>query len=235
MRGGESKMNARRTRRQLAGGGVVLLALSASAVSGGCSGEFHSCAETSACPKGGSSGSGGGGAEEPAGGSGDGGGQGQAGSSGKGGGTAVGSGGEKGLAGDGGSETAGNAGAAGAAGAGGAEAAPCDPALSPRDEACLVSDEYAVFVSPQGTTTGTGGQAEPLSTITQASQLAAEKNKIVVQRHLCRARQRRLRREDLRRLQVHGLERRRRETALQADECGPGVEDRYRYPAGIDR
>ena len=71
------------------------------------------------------------------------------------------------------------AGSTGDAGAGGEHKSPCDPTLSPSAEACLVSNEFAVFVDPAGNDSGSGTKASPLRTITKALQLAGA-DKIVI-------------------------------------------------------
>src|SRR6478736_3942086 len=82
-----------------------------------------------------------------------------------------------GNGGDGG--TGDSAGNAGDAGAGGEHSPPCDPTLSPSAEACLVSNEFAVFADPAGKESGMGTKASPVNTIAKALQLAGE-NKIVI-------------------------------------------------------
>lgn len=178
---GQPKMRAGDVRRSFTVGGVGLLALSAALTSNGCSGEFHSCAETSACLSSGSSGSAGregSAGVVPGGGSG---GESQAGQNGTsgsspatGGGPVAGRGGETGGAGD---DALGDA---GDAGAGGSEGHVCDPMLSPLDEACLVSSEHAVFVALMGSDAAAGTREAPLASITKASKIAAESGKIVL-------------------------------------------------------
>jgi hypothetical protein len=57
---------------------------------------------------------------------------------------------------------------------------PCDDSLSPREEACLVSDEYAVFVSPGGSDTAAGTQDAPFVTLTKAVEAASASDKRVL-------------------------------------------------------
>jgi hypothetical protein len=73
---------------------------------------------------------------------------------------------------------------AGNGGDGGAGGAPsCDSAASPTDEPCLVSDDFAVFVSPSGDDDGDddGGTMDaPVATFERALELAGEDEKIVI-------------------------------------------------------
>ena len=56
-----------------------------------------------------------------------------------------------------------------AAGSGGAPPPPCDGSLSPDTDACVISDEYGVFVSPTGDDSSADGkQAHPYATVTRA-------------------------------------------------------------------
>src|SRR5690606_27009058 len=109
----------------------------------GCSDEFQ-------LASGGSAGAAGGGAA------------GAAGSSGAAGG---GSGGVGGSAGSG--ATGGSAGSAAAGGSGGTggDASACDPTALPADDACVVDEEYAVFVSPSGDDNAAGSRAAPLGSV----------------------------------------------------------------------
>jgi hypothetical protein len=67
-----------------------------------------------------------------------------------------------GNSGKGGENAGGSTGSGGGdAGAGGG-ASQCDTTKSPRDEGCLVSDDFAVFVSPDGDDKNDGTQAAPL-------------------------------------------------------------------------
>ena len=83
----------------------------------------------------------------------------------------------------GGAPPSGNAGAAGdvnAAGSGGAPVPACDTSKSPSTEACIVNDEYAVFVAPSGRQDAEGTRAEPLLSIRAAITRASEQNKVVI-------------------------------------------------------
>src|SRR6478736_4074589 len=131
-------------------------------IASACSNTADDCHETSTCPCAGAPGSSG---------------SGTAGSSGT-----VGTSGADGASGghgggDGGSgDSAGNA---GDDGAGGQHNPPCDPTLNPSAEACLVSNEFAVFADPAGKESGVGTKASPVNTIAKALQLAGE-DKIVI-------------------------------------------------------
>jgi len=81
---------------------------------------------------------------------------------------------ESGSAGDGGEAGSGGAGG----GVGGVPV--CDPSKSPSVEACLVSDEFAVFVSPLGSDQGSGAKAAPLLSLADAIELATVQKKVVV-------------------------------------------------------
>ncbi len=149
----------------VAGAGVGL--------SSACSDAFESCQESATC----SEASGGGGGEG-------GGGEGASAAA------SAANGGDAGAAagaapGGTGGATAGNAGAtgmgnqAGDAGAGGAGPS-CDLTGNPRLESCLVTDERAVFVSPEGDDDNPGTQAAPLATLTAAAELANGKKVVLV-------------------------------------------------------
>lgn len=145
---------------------MVLLACGVG-VAGACSDEFQSCEDSATCP-------------------------GLSGSSGEGG--LDGNGGEAGSV-DGGSGSSGDAGRSGAgaaaggafgdagqagqAGAGGAGHV-CDPSLHPTEERCLVADEHAVFVSPDGDDDNAGTREAPLATLTEAVKLAAASKLVLV-------------------------------------------------------
>ena len=89
------------------------------------------------------------------------------GASGKGG-AASGSGGASGTAG-GGSGTSGDGGTEATAGSGGAPPPACDGSLGPDADACVISDEYGVFVTPAGDDASADGtQAHPYATVTSA-------------------------------------------------------------------
>jgi hypothetical protein len=62
----------------------------------------------------------------------------------------------------------------------GGTAPSCDDAKSPSDEVCLVSDDYAVFVSPGGVDTSDGTKSAPVKTLTKALKLARDASKIVI-------------------------------------------------------
>src|SRR6478735_10798139 len=140
-------------------------------IASACSNTADDCHETSTCPSAGAPGSSG---------SGNAGSSGTVGTSGANG-TSGGHGGRDGTGGgnggDGGSgDSAGNA---GDAGAGGQHNPPCDPTLNPSAEACLVSNEFAVFADPAGKESGAGTKASPVNTIAKALQLAGD-DKIVI-------------------------------------------------------
>ncbi|HEY6081136.1 MAG TPA: DUF1565 domain-containing protein, partial [Polyangiaceae bacterium] len=154
--------------------GIRWIALLASGVglAGACSDEFQSCEESASCPSGGGSGGGSGG---------EGGLDGMGGAaglveSGRGGGGSGQAGAGAGMAAGG---TFGAAGQSGEAGAGGAPHV-CDPSLSPFEEGCLVGDEHAVFVSPDGNDDNAGTREAPLATLTEAVKLAAGKKLVLV-------------------------------------------------------
>ncbi|MCC6664463.1 MAG: hypothetical protein IT375_11995, partial [Polyangiaceae bacterium] len=94
---------------------------------------------------------------------------------------AAGAGGAGGTSGNGGTSgtggTGGTSGTGGASGSGGAggDAGTCDATKSPAEEACLVSDQYAVFVNGLAPTTGTGTKASPYKTISEAIKAAGSK------------------------------------------------------------
>lgn len=48
----------------------------------------------------------------------------------------------------------------------------CDTTKSPDDEACLVSDDFAVFVSPDGDDKNEDTEATPLTSLTKAATVA---------------------------------------------------------------
>ncbi|HEY6077696.1 MAG TPA: DUF1565 domain-containing protein, partial [Polyangiaceae bacterium] len=104
--------------------------------------------------------------------------QSQAGTSGEGGGS--GGAGGSGDAGGSGGGASGTAGDGGAAGAGGSGTGPCDRAQSPHDEACLVSDDFAVFVSAVGSDANAGTQDAPVASLTKAVELAAGTKLVLV-------------------------------------------------------
>ena len=80
------------------------------------------------------------------------------------------------------SGTSGVSGAAGAAGDGGAAGEvtpPCDTTKAPSVEACIVSNDFAIFVSPTGNNAAGGTKAGPVKTIAKAVELAGT-TKIVI-------------------------------------------------------
>ncbi|MEZ4376518.1 MAG: hypothetical protein R3B07_37285, partial [Polyangiaceae bacterium] len=131
--------------------GLAVLFVSAG-VGVGCTDSGGSCEDTLTCGNGGSAGTAGSGGAAGAGGNAMGGSAGDAGS--------AGSGASGGAAGSG--ATGGTAGTAGAGGTGPV----CDPTSAPGDDACVIDDQYAVFVSPNGDdTSGDGSQASPFASI----------------------------------------------------------------------
>ncbi|HEX9618605.1 MAG TPA: hypothetical protein VF989_00635 [Polyangiaceae bacterium] len=56
----------------------------------------------------------------------------------------------------------------------------CDTSASPSDEPCLVSDEFAVFVAPDGDDDDDGTMSEPVATFARALELADSDGKIVI-------------------------------------------------------
>jgi len=95
-------------------------------------------------------------------------------------GSSGGHGGRDGAGGNGGDGGTGDSsGNAGDAGAGGEPNPPCDPTLSPSAEACLVSNEFAIFADPAAKESGVGTKASPVNTIAKALQLAGD-DKIVI-------------------------------------------------------
>ena len=91
------------------------------------------------------------------------------------GGTGGGKGGSAGSI-SGGRSGAGTTGNGGEAGGGGG----CDITKSPADETCLVSDEFAVFVSPDGDDGNDGSQNAPFATLTKAVEAAAGTELVLV-------------------------------------------------------
>ncbi|MEI9947763.1 MAG: hypothetical protein WDO74_02000 [Pseudomonadota bacterium] len=75
-----------------------------------------------------------------------------------------------------------NAGASGAAGDGGTAGggAACDTTLSPREESCLIGNDYAVFVAPNGKNNAPGTRTAPLATLSEAIALAAGTKFVIV-------------------------------------------------------
>jgi hypothetical protein len=56
----------------------------------------------------------------------------------------------------------------------------CDATKSPTEESCLVTDEFAVFVAPDGDDEADGSQAAPLATLTKAVEVAAGDKLVLV-------------------------------------------------------
>lgn len=139
-------------------GWISSAVLSVCYVGTGCSNLAGDCENTSSCPPDGSAGA-----------------SGTAGKSGN-------NAGGNGAAGDGGSSSGGSgSGASGSssdAGAGGGGA--CDTTKTPTEEACLVSDDRAVFVSPDGDDDNDGSQDAPLATLTKAVEVAADDKLVLV-------------------------------------------------------
>jgi len=95
-------------------------------------------------------------------------------------GATVGVGGRAGAAGSGEGGQGGSAGGAGANGGAGGAAPGCDPTQSPADDACVVSDEVGIFVSPDGDDgTGEGTRAAPYATLGKGIEEAAAAGKRV--------------------------------------------------------
>jgi hypothetical protein len=93
------------------------------------------------------------------------------------------SGGDGGASAQGGASAGGSAGDTGMTGGEGGEAgggAPCDPLLSPGEDACVIDDVYAVFVSPAGSDDeGDGTKASPFESFAKAIESAALNDKRV--------------------------------------------------------
>src|SRR5262245_56978801 len=81
--------------------------------------------------------------------------------------------------GSGGSGAEGGEGGMGGAGGEGGGTPPCDTTGSPSVESCIVSDDFAVFVSPDGDDGNEGTKASPVSTFARALELAAS-DKVVI-------------------------------------------------------
>ncbi len=137
------------------------IALSSTIATFGCASD-PTCDELSNCTSSGTSGTSGGGTS------------GRGGHSGTSGASSSGASGE--TSGGGGSAEGGTA----DGGAAGAEDKPCDLSKPPGEEACLVSNEYAVFVAPSGKDSAPGTQAAPLKTIAKALELAHAASKKVI-------------------------------------------------------
>lgn len=134
-----------------------------------CNAPSDECGTLAECPLAGSAGTGGdaGAGESNAGTSGA--------SGGKGGAAGSNTGGKSGMGGSSGTSAAGDGGAGGA-GMGG-----CDTTKNPNEEACLVSDDYAVFVSPDGDDDqNDGSQIAPLASLTKAVEVAAGTKLVLV-------------------------------------------------------
>ncbi len=135
-------------------GPAALLALAGVLSLAACSGgDSNDCSASRTCATGGAAGNDGGGSGGSAGTSGTGGTSGSAGT-----------GGSGGSAG-----TDGGAGSSGSAGAAGSDAATCDPTKAPSEDACVVADQYGVFVSPTGDdVSGDGSMTAPYATLAKA-------------------------------------------------------------------
>lgn len=72
------------------------------------------------------------------------------------------------------------AGAAGEGGAGGLPEPECPLDGDPREDACLVSDEHAVFVAPHGNDGDSGSRAQPVASVAAAVELAERDDKKVI-------------------------------------------------------
>jgi hypothetical protein len=94
------------------------------------------------------------------------------------GGTAGGTGGTAGAAGGGGTTGGGGTGATGGTAGSGGDGGTCDTTKTPSAEACLVDDQYAVFVDGTVATSGDGTKATPFKTIAEG--VAAAGGKFVV-------------------------------------------------------
>jgi hypothetical protein len=92
-------------------------------------------------------------------------------------------GGSGGASAQGGASAGGSAGDTGITGGEGGEAGggtPCDPLLSPGEDACVIDDVYAVFVSPTGSDDeGDGTKASPFESFAKAIESAALNDKRV--------------------------------------------------------
>jgi hypothetical protein len=95
-----------------------------------------------------------------------------------------GSSGDAGTTNGGSSGTAGGAGAmnggAGEGGEAGGGGTPCDTTKNPTTEACLVGDDYSVFVAPTGKDNAAGTKGAPVATLSKAIELAAGGKFVVV-------------------------------------------------------
>ena len=136
-----------------------------------CTGPSDDCETHLMCPGGGTAGSAGSksdAGEGNAGTSGTSGGKGGAGSAGSS------SGGKSGMSGASGKNSGGEGGAGGMGGG-------CDTTKSPTEEACLVADDYAVFVAPDGDDDNNdGSQAAPFASLTKAVEVAAGAKLVLV-------------------------------------------------------
>ena len=66
----------------------------------------------------------------------------------------------------------GGSGAAGASGAAGTGTPVCNPSANPAAEACVISNEYGLFVAPGGTNTGNGTREKPFPSLSKALEVA---------------------------------------------------------------
>ncbi len=94
-----------------------------------------------------------------------------------------GAGGTSGDSGVGGSSgasgTGGTSGTSGTGGSGG-DSGTCDTSKSPSEEACLVTDKYAIFVSPVGSDGGSGTKSAPVQSWEKALSLGKAAGKLVI-------------------------------------------------------
>lgn len=82
--------------------------------------------------------------------------------------------------GSGGASGSGGTGSTGATGGAGGDGGGCDTSKSPSEEACLVSDQFGVFVSPTGDdSSGDGSKASPFKTLSKAVATAGSVGKSV--------------------------------------------------------
>jgi hypothetical protein len=151
---GASWVAARRRERRLASAFLLVIGLAWISAAPGCIEPFTSCTSSGTCRD--SLGGAGGEAEDAP--------------------SEADGGGEAGGAASGGvsgsSDASTEAGSGGEGGVAGGGPGVCDPDRSPRDEACLVADEYAIFVAPSGKDQNAGTRAAPVSSLKRALALA---------------------------------------------------------------
>jgi hypothetical protein len=137
-----------------------LTALVSSGLASACTSTMDDCMNTSTCP--------------PTAGTSNGGGAGEAGTGGTSGASNGGStAGDAGETNGGTTSDGGGSGTGGMAGEGGAGGGECDATKTPTEEACLVSDDYAIFVAPDGDDGNAGSKDAPLASLTKAIEVAA--------------------------------------------------------------